>query len=51
MLEIASYLMPTQVNEAAGSVLTKKIEDLDIKVHAGVKIQEVLLEDGKVVGI
>ena len=43
--------MPTQLNEAAGSVLTKKIEDLDIKVHAGVKIQEVLLEDGKVVGI
>ena len=34
VLEMAPYLMPTQLNEAAGSVLTKKIEGLDIKVHA-----------------
>jgi nitrite reductase (NADH) large subunit len=51
VLEVAPYLMPTQLNEAAGRVLTKKIEALDIKVHAGVKILEVLHEGGKVVGI
>jgi nitrite reductase (NADH) large subunit len=51
VLEMAPYLMPTQLNETAGLVLTKKIEDLDIKVHAGVKIQEVVHEGGKVVGI
>merc|ERR1719356_2210538 len=51
VLEVAPYLMPTQLNEAAGRVLTKKIEALDIKVHAGVKILEVVHDGGKVVGI
>jgi len=51
VLEMAPYLMPTQLNEAAGRVLMQKIEALDIKVHAGVKIQEVVHEGGKVVGI
>eukprot|EP00441_Pelagodinium_beii_P007343 CAMPEP_0197703570 /NCGR_PEP_ID=MMETSP1338-20131121/125504_1 /TAXON_ID=43686 ORGANISM="Pelagodinium beii, Strain RCC1491" /NCGR_SAMPLE_ID=MMETSP1338 /ASSEMBLY_ACC=CAM_ASM_000754 /LENGTH=1065 /DNA_ID=CAMNT_0043287467 /DNA_START=51 /DNA_END=3248 /DNA_ORIENTATION=+ len=51
VLEMAPYLMPTQLNEAAGSCLTKKIEALDIKVHAGVKINEVLLEGERAVGL
>jgi nitrite reductase (NADH) large subunit len=51
VLEMAPYLMPTQLNETAGLVLTKKIEALDIKVHAGIKIQEVVLEEGRVAGI
>merc|ERR1740116_214718 len=51
VLEMAPYLMPTQLNESAGRVLMQKIEALDIKVHAGVKILEVVHEEGKVVGI
>jgi len=51
VLEMAPYLMPTQLNEAAGKVLTRKIEALGIKVHAGVQIKEVLLEDGRTVGL
>lgn len=52
VLEMAPYLMPTQLNEAGGLMLTKKIQELGIHVHAGVQIKEVLLsEDGKVEGI
>jgi len=51
VLEMAPYLMPTQLNEAGGSALTKKIEALDIQVHCGVKIQEVVHDGGKVVGV
>merc|ERR1719333_592915 len=51
VLEMAPYLMPTQLNATAGTVLAKKIEALDIRVHIGVKILEVVLSDGKVVGI
>lgn len=51
VLEVAPYLMPTQLTEAAGRLLSRKIELLGIKVHTGVQIQEVVLENGKVVGI
>ena len=51
VLEMAPYLMPTQLNEAAGQVLSKKINDLGVHVHCGVQIKRVVLDDGKVVGI
>ena len=50
VIEMAPYLMPTQLNEAAGRVLTKKIEALGIQVHAGVQLQEVVLQDGQACG-
>jgi len=51
VLEMAPFLMPAQLNQSAGLVLAKKIEALDIRVHLGIKIHEVVLSDGKVVGI
>ena len=51
VLEMAPYLMPTQLNEAAGRALQRKIAALGIHVHAGVKIQEAVLSDGKVSGL
>ncbi|CAK9036470.1 unnamed protein product [Durusdinium trenchii] len=51
VLEMAPYLMPTQLNEAAGQVLGKKINDLGVRVHCGVQIKRVVLEDDKVTGI
>mmetsp|Transcript_14644 Transcript_14644/g.33527 ORF Transcript_14644/g.33527 Transcript_14644/m.33527 type:complete len:1062 (+) Transcript_14644:95-3280(+) len=51
VLEMAPYLMPTQLNESGGSALTKKIEALGIKVHVGVKIEEVVLEGGRAAGL
>ena len=51
VLEMAPYLMPTQLNEIAGSVLMKKINDLGVQVHCGVQIKRVVLDDGKVTGI
>ncbi|CAE8593529.1 unnamed protein product [Polarella glacialis] len=52
VLEMAPYLMPTQLNEHAGTVLTQKIQALGISVHVGVQIKEIVhTEDGKVRGI
>merc|ERR550532_3084290 len=51
VLEMAPFLMPAQLNKTAGTTLAKKIEALDIRVHIGVKILEVVLSDGKVAGI
>merc|ERR1719223_1761483 len=51
VLEMAPFLMPAQLNKTAGTVLAKKIEALDIRVHIGVKILEVVLSGEKVVGI
>ncbi|CAE8631886.1 unnamed protein product, partial [Polarella glacialis] len=52
VLEMAPYLMPTQLNEPAGTVLTQKIQALGISVHVGVQIKEIAhTEDGKVRGI
>eukprot|EP00931_Biecheleriopsis_adriatica_P060534 TRINITY_DN3636_c0_g1_i11.p1 TRINITY_DN3636_c0_g1~~TRINITY_DN3636_c0_g1_i11.p1 ORF type:complete len:1066 (+),score=265.64 TRINITY_DN3636_c0_g1_i11:84-3281(+) len=52
VLEMAPYLMPTQLNEAAGTLLSDKIRALGIQVHVGVQIKEVVLgEDQKVKGI
>ena len=36
VLEMAPYLMPTQLNDVAGPVLMKKIKDLGVHVHCGV---------------
>ena len=51
VLEMAPYLMPTQLKEIAGQVLMKKINDLGVHVHCGVQIKRVVLDDGKVTGI
>lgn len=52
VLEMAPYLMPTQLDEPGGRVLTEKISKLGITVHAGVQIKEVVLSaEGKVQGI
>ena len=40
VLEMAPYLMPTQLNEQAGQVLMKKISDLGVHVHCGVQIKQ-----------
>ena len=51
VLEMAPYLMPTQLNDIGGQVLMKKINDLGVHVHCGVQIKRVVLDDGKVTGI
>eukprot|EP00435_Cladocopium_sp_Y103_P055758 s227_g18.t1 len=51
VLEMAPYLMPTQLNDIAGQVLMKKISNLGVHVHCGVQIKRVVLDDGKVTGI
>ena len=51
VLEMAPYLMPTQLNDVAGGVLLKKIKDLGVHVHCGVQIKRVVCEAGTVAGI
>ena len=51
VLEMAPYLMPTQLNDVAGQVLLKKIKDLGVHVHCGVQIKRVVCEAGTVAGI
>eukprot|EP00403_Amphidinium_massartii_P032789 CAMPEP_0178435172 /NCGR_PEP_ID=MMETSP0689_2-20121128/33794_1 /TAXON_ID=160604 /ORGANISM="Amphidinium massartii, Strain CS-259" /LENGTH=1070 /DNA_ID=CAMNT_0020057243 /DNA_START=47 /DNA_END=3259 /DNA_ORIENTATION=+ len=52
VVEMAPYLMPTQLNEGAGRALERKISNLGINVHSGAKIQEAVLdESGKVKGL
>ena len=51
VVEMAPYLMPTQLNEEAGKALERKISSLGINVHSGAKIQEAVLDGGKVKGL
>ncbi|CAE7333503.1 nasB [Symbiodinium sp. CCMP2456] len=47
VVEMAPYLMPTQLNEEAGKALERKISSLGIHVHSGAKINEAVLDGGK----
>eukprot|EP00439_Symbiodinium_sp_Y106_P087319 s181_g45.t1 len=52
VVEMAPYLMPTQLNQEAGKALERKISSLGIHVHSGAKIHEAVLDDGgKVKGL
>jgi len=51
VLEMAPYLMPTQLDEGAGRSLQTKIAEMNIKVHTSARLQELIVEDGVVKGI
>ena len=51
VVEMAPYLMPTQLNQEAGKALERKISSLGIHVHSGAKINEAVLDGGKVKGL
>jgi len=51
VLEMAPYLMPAQLDEGGGKVLGQKIRDMDINVHTGSRLGEVVVENGVLKGI
>jgi len=51
VLEVAPYLMPTQLDDQGGRALQGKIADMGIEVHTGCKIQSVVVEDGVFKGV
>jgi len=50
VVELASRLMPRQVDDAGGRILLDKIEALGVRVHLG-KSTQAVLGDGKVQGL
>lgn len=51
VLEVAPFLMPTQLDEGGGRALQAKIEEMGIAVHTGVKIDSLVVEGGRVKGV
>jgi len=51
VLEMAPYLMPTQLDEGGGKVLGQKISDMSIDVHTGSRLAEVVVEGGVLKGV
>jgi len=51
VLEMAPYLMPTQLEEGGGTVLAQKIRELDILVHTSTKIRSIEVENGVLKGV
>jgi len=51
VLELAPYLMPTQLEEGGGKALQKKIVELGITVHTGVKMTCIETENGTMKGV
>ncbi|MGH9189288.1 MAG: nitrite reductase large subunit NirB [Acidimicrobiales bacterium] len=52
VVEFQPRLMPVQVDEAGGAVLRRRIEDLGVHVHTGMRTQEVFGHaDGRVAGM
>jgi nitrite reductase (NADH) large subunit len=51
VLEMAPYLMPTQLEEGGGKALEKKIKEMDIKVHTSTKIIQIEVENGVLQGV
>jgi nitrite reductase (NADH) large subunit len=48
VVEFAPRLMPVQVDDAGGSILKAKIEELDVTVHTSKSTTEIVAQDGKV---
>ena len=42
MVEFADRLMPMQVDDAGSSALRRRIEDLDVTIHTGMRTEEIL---------
>merc|ERR1719329_516060 len=51
VLEMAPYLMPTQLDMGGGKSLERKIAAMGIRVHTSSKIGSVVVEDGMLKGI
>lgn len=51
VLELAPYLMPTQLEEGGGKSLQKKIVELGIVVHTGVRMACIETEQGVMKGV
>eukprot|EP00442_Polarella_glacialis_P051344 CAMPEP_0115090508 /NCGR_PEP_ID=MMETSP0227-20121206/25473_1 /TAXON_ID=89957 /ORGANISM="Polarella glacialis, Strain CCMP 1383" /LENGTH=1329 /DNA_ID=CAMNT_0002481671 /DNA_START=32 /DNA_END=4021 /DNA_ORIENTATION=+ len=51
VLEVANYLMPTQLEEGGGKALQKMIAEMNIKVHTGVRIKSIEVEKGTLLGV
>merc|ERR1719277_2576341 len=51
VLEMAPYLMPTQLDEGGGLALGQKIKDMDIHVHTSSRLSCVVVENGLLKGI
>jgi nitrite reductase (NADH) large subunit len=47
VVEFAPHLMPMQVDLAGGSMLQRRIEDLDITVHCGTGVTAITPQDGR----
>lgn len=48
VVEFAPRLMPVQIDEAGGTILKNKIEELGVSVHTNKATTEIVKEDGKV---
>merc|ERR1719419_2101646 len=46
VLEVAPYLMPTQLDEHGGKALEKKISEMNIIVHTNAKLQSMVVKKG-----
>jgi len=51
VLEMAPFLMPTQLDQGGGKALQSKIEEMGIEVHTGSRLQSLVVENGKVTGV
>jgi nitrite reductase (NADH) large subunit len=50
VVEFADRLMPLQVDEGGGSVLRRRIEQLNVRVHTGMRTSEIFTKDDGAVG-
>lgn len=48
VVEFAPRLMPVQIDDAGGSILRNKIEELGVRIHTSKSTTEIVSEDGKV---
>ncbi|MBW4546000.1 MAG: nitrite reductase large subunit NirB [Symplocastrum torsivum CPER-KK1] len=48
VVEFAPRLMPVQIDEAGGTILRKKIEELGVTIHTSKSTTEIVSENGKV---
>ena len=51
VVEMAPRLMAVQVDDGGGATLSRHIERLGLTIHTGAMTQEVLGEDGRVIGL
>jgi nitrite reductase (NADH) large subunit len=48
VVEFAPRLMPVQIDDAGGTILRKKIEELGVTIHTSKSTTEIVSENGKV---